>query len=98
LLVLHYFPTRRSSDLRLRSSLNLYSRILHNRYPCGLSAYQCFDHLLPRKNEPTVSLKWVNITETPYPLLEQARNVARTLQERSKDRKSTRLNSSHVKI
>ncbi|MGH8018946.1 MAG: DUF4011 domain-containing protein [Opitutaceae bacterium] len=77
---------RRAADLeRLRAALNGYARALHHSHPCGLSVYQCLDHLLPRQSEPTVRLDdWPEILETSAETLERARELARLLQERSR--------------
>ncbi len=77
---------RQTEDLeRVRAELNGYSRALHGRAPCGLSAYDCFDHLLPRKTEPTVRLDdWPTILETTAVRLDEARQLARQLHERSR--------------
>ncbi|MDB6066700.1 MAG: hypothetical protein JWR26_2908 [Pedosphaera sp.] len=70
---------------KLRSALNGYTRALHFRHPCGLSAYQCLDYLLPRQNEPTVRLdEWPTILQTTTNTLERAREIAHLLQERSR--------------
>lgn len=76
----------RAAELeRLRASLNSYTRALHRRHACGLSAYHCLDYLLPRQNEPTVRLDtWPAVADTPAETLEHARDVARRLQERSR--------------
>lgn len=76
----------RTAELeRLRTALNDYTRALHRRTPCGLSAYACFDYLLPRRNEPTVRLDdWPNLLETTAAKLEETRLLARQLQERSR--------------
>ena len=68
----------------LRTGLNGYARALHERLPCGLSAYSCFDYLLPRPTEPTVRLEgWSEILETSRAGLERARDVGRLLKERA---------------
>lgn len=70
---------------RLRGSLNDYTRALHRRHACGLSAHSCFDYLLPRQSEPTVRLDdWKSILDTSTDRLERARDLARLLQERSR--------------
>jgi len=76
----------RAAELeRLRSNLNAYTRTLHRRTPCGLSAHACFDYLLPRQNEPTVRLdNWPDILETTAAKLDETRQLARQLQERSR--------------
>jgi very-short-patch-repair endonuclease len=76
----------RAAELeRLRSTLNTYTRVLHRRLPCGLSAHHCLDYLLPRKDEPTVRLDgWREVLDTPAETLERARELARLLQERSR--------------
>jgi len=76
----------RAAELeRLRDSLNDYTRALHRRYPCGLSAHHCLDYLLPRQEEPTVRLDaWRTILDTPLETLERARQVANLMQQRSR--------------
>ena len=76
----------RAAELeRLRANLNAYTRTLHRRTPSGLSAHACFDHLLPRKNEPTVRLdNWPSILDTTAVKLDETRLLARQLQERSR--------------
>jgi very-short-patch-repair endonuclease len=76
----------RTAELeRLRVGLNGYTRALHRRFPCGLSAYHCFDYLLPRKEEPTVRLdEWVNLLDTSAETLDRARELSRLMQERSR--------------
>lgn len=76
----------RAAELeRLRTSLNAYTRALHRRLPCGLSAYHCLDYLLPRRNAPTVKLDaWSSLLDTSLETLEQARQAARLIQERSR--------------
>lgn len=76
----------RATELeRLRDALNAYARALHRRLPCGLSAHQCLDHLLPRQQEPTVRLpEWKSISETGAETLAKARDAAKLLQERSR--------------
>ncbi len=76
----------RAAELeRLRTSLNAYARALHQRHACGLSAYDCLDHLLPRQAETTVRLEnWPAILDTPAATLERARDLTRLLQERSR--------------
>jgi very-short-patch-repair endonuclease len=70
---------------RLRSALNGYTRALHFRHPCGLSAYHCLDYLLPRQSELTVRLDdWSALHQTTTETLERARELARLLQERSR--------------
>lgn len=76
----------RATELeRLRSALNSYTRALHRRTPCGLSAHSCFDYLLPRQAEATVKLDgWPALHETPALTLEETRQLARQLQERAR--------------
>jgi very-short-patch-repair endonuclease len=76
----------RTAELeRLRAALNDYTRALHRRTPCGLSAHACFDYLLPRQNEPTVRVDdWPNLLETAAAELDNSRLLARQLQERSR--------------
>lgn len=76
----------RTAELeKLRASLNAYARALHRRNPCGLSAHDCLDYLLPRKDEPVVRLdRWPSILETSAETLDGARLLCRLLQERSR--------------
>lgn len=68
---------------RLRTALNTYTRALHKRLPCGLSAYHCFDYLLARQDQPVVKLdEWEAILETKAETLEQAREIARQMDRR----------------
>src|SRR5690606_39395719 len=94
---LHSFPTRRSSDLGLSINKTVSKIATGTAKPCG--ARQVLygtekDFLAPLsiKKIPLVGAK-------TYTLL---RNMGiskiKTLQEMEVDRKSTRLNSSHVKI
>jgi hypothetical protein len=70
---------------KLRASLNDYTRALHRRRACGLSAHHCLDYLLPRQSEPTVRLdSWPSVLDTPAGTLDLARQLARLLQERSR--------------
>jgi very-short-patch-repair endonuclease len=76
----------RAAELeKLRVSLNGYTRALHRRYPCGLTAYQCLDYLLPRRTEITVRLDaWAEILNTAHEMLARGRQVAQLLQQRSR--------------
>jgi len=77
----------RASELgRMRDELNEYTRVLHVRHSCGLSAYQCLDYLLPRQKEPTVRLSGApSIIETSAVELERSRDVSRLMQERTRE-------------
>lgn len=77
---------RRAADLEgLRSSLNGYVRALHRPTSCGLSAYDCLDHLLPRMADSTVRLDdWPEILDTSAEQLEEARRLSHLLQDRSR--------------
>lgn len=71
---------------RLRATLNGYTRALHRRTPCGLSAHACFDYLLPRQNEPAARLDhWPHLLETTAVKLEETRHLARLLQDRARE-------------
>ncbi len=76
----------RTAELeKLRASLNAYTRALHRRHPCGLSAHDCLDYLLPRKEEAVVRFdRWPSILETSAETLDGARLLSRLLQERSR--------------
>lgn len=76
---------RAAESERLRVALNDYTRALHRRTSCGLSAHACFDYLLPRRDEPTVRLDdWPALLDTTIAKLEETRVLARQLQERSR--------------
>lgn len=77
---------QRAAELeRLRRALNDYARALHRRRACGLTAHRCLDHLLPRRDEPTVPLPdWPEILDTPEDRLQHARELCRRLEERSR--------------
>jgi len=77
---------RRAGELeRVRSSLNNYTRALHRRTSCGLSAHSCLDFLLPRQAEATVNLDdWSAPLETSVEKLEETRLLARHLQDRAR--------------
>jgi very-short-patch-repair endonuclease len=69
----------------IRDSLNSYTRTLHAKQPCGLSAYSCYDYLLPRREEETVTLgPWDDVTAITREELQDLREVSRLLQERTK--------------
>lgn len=76
----------RAAELqRLRADLNQYTRTLHRRMACGLSAYACFDYLLPRRNDPTVRLDgWPAVLDTTATKLDETRLLTRLVQERSR--------------
>ncbi|MEG0589748.1 DUF4011 domain-containing protein, partial [Aurantimicrobium sp.] len=76
---------RRASELeQLRTELNSYTRALHKPTLCGLSAHQCLDYLLPRKDEPVVNMDgWASILETTPETLEHARDVVKRMKERT---------------
>ncbi len=76
----------RASELkRLRTELNSYTCALHKRSHCGLSAYQCLDYLLARKDQSVVKMDWgPAILETTIETLDRARQVARLMQERTR--------------
>lgn len=77
----------RASELeRLQTALNSYTRALHRRTPCGLSAHQCLDYLLVRKDEPVVKMDGLGgpILETTPETLGRAREVAKLMQDRTR--------------
>ena len=70
---------------RLRAVLNGYTRALHKRLPCGLSAHHCLDYLLARKDETIVKMDgWSAILDTTAETLDRARLVARLMQDRTR--------------
>ena len=77
--------SERAAELgRRRDALNAYAETLHRRRPCGLSAHDCLDHLLPRQTEACVPLpEWVDVAATPAARLEAGRELAHRLQQRS---------------
>ena len=76
----------RAAELeRLRTALNGYTRALHRRLPCGLSAHHCLDYLLARKDEAIVKMDgWSSILDTTAETLDRARQVARLMQDRTR--------------
>src|SRR5690606_40771720 len=96
LRVLHSFPPRRSSDL---SSRNRRVRLMRDRVRCASGAHTIL----------TVAAVAIGLAATESPALAQAGRGATSAATEVKaspsrvtipleDRKSTRLNSSHVKI
>src|SRR5690606_41416678 len=77
---LHFFPTRRSSDL-----LPLHRPVSHRR-PSRCRAYRADGRHLPSRHCP-----WL-------PVRKDSPRVRPQTYRTGRDRKSTRLNSSHVKI
>lgn len=77
---------QRAAELeRLRIALNDYTRAMHRRRACGLSAYQCLDYLLPRQTELTVRFDtWSDIFNTTSEVLAHSRETARLLQQRAR--------------
>lgn len=77
---------QRTAELeRLRNALNAYTRALHRRHPCGLTAYHCLDYLLPRQAERTVRLEACTpLMGIKAETLERAREVANLMQERAR--------------
>jgi len=77
---------QRAAELgRLRIALNDYTRAMHRRRACDLSAYQCLDYLLPRQTELTVRLDtWSDILNTTPEVLAHSRETARLLQQRAR--------------
>lgn len=75
----------RAAELqRLRDALNSYTRALHQRHACGLSAHSCLDYLLPRKDDEVVRFDgWPDILNTTAETLDEARRISRNLQSRS---------------
>ena len=69
----------------LRDSLNDYSRALHAKSACGLSAYDCIDYLLPRAGEPLIRLDSAPaVLSISRDHLLATREIARQLQSRSR--------------
>ncbi|MDR2863755.1 MAG: DUF4011 domain-containing protein [Puniceicoccales bacterium] len=78
---------RRAAELgKNRDALNVHARALKRHRACGLSAWDCLDYLLPRRDEAVVRL---DAWPTPFPdtspgALEHARELVRLLQERAR--------------
>src|SRR5690606_39950019 len=92
------FPTRRSSDLAESND----SRIDHSRSPCSSRAWMPFPSLLGvhrRCRTPPFPRKLLELFEPACACLiaRHHRPVEIALAVSDRDRKSTRLNSSHVK-
>lgn len=69
----------------LRASLNDYTRALHRPSSCGLSAYQCLDYILPRKEKFSVKMAaWQPLHQVSFERLSQAREHLRIVQTRSR--------------
>src|SRR5690606_42124451 len=84
LLVLHSFPTRRSSDL---GSLNQYLMTDNRQFHNVSGTFGILYHILPHFNwKSNIGLAW------------RAPSANELYSDGVQDRKSTRLNSSHVKI
>jgi len=77
----------RTEELRqLRDSLNAYVQALHEAQPCGLSAYDCIDHSLPRLAAQALPLsaEWpCPILATTKEQLERTRALCAQVQERT---------------
>src|SRR5699024_12860567 len=83
-LDLHSFPTRRSSDLQIKN-------ILNSNHPTDSSRHSCRNLCLGNKTG-TPSSRQPTILELPLYMISPSVLTAQL------DRKSTRLNSSHVSI
>lgn len=76
--------TQHAAELqRVRDELNAYVRALHRRQPCGLSAFDCLDHLLPRSGSVGVRLPDLPVLTCDAALLERGRDAARQLSHRA---------------
>src|SRR5207249_10926238 len=94
---LHYFPTRRSSDLN--NGILLFCCRMRNMRPQGAyynSIPKNIWHLFDACGEEREVGK-NDLSNTPKPSGEQT-ELERAPKETVQDRKSTRLNSSHVSI
>jgi len=68
-----------------RDELNAYSFTLHHRFPCGLSAFDCLDFLIPRRDQSTVGLAdYGSVSDTATERLEELRQLAKLLGQRSR--------------
>ena len=67
----------------VQEQLNTYARSLHQRARCGLSAFNCFDYLLPRANIPSCTLQVTDILQMKPDGFHKAADVAARLQDRS---------------
>src|SRR5690606_40968713 len=89
---LHSFPTRRSSDLYHRDL-----RLLKRRL-----TFKGVDHIISRAERKIYPIAYGgghgDIYHQPDELLNDLLEAREALISQHKDRKSTRLNSSHVKI
>jgi len=66
-----------------RDALNDHVRALHGRHPCGLSAYDCIDYLLPRIAAELVPLPYVDFLKYQVAQIEECRQAARQLARRA---------------
>src|SRR5690606_42137317 len=87
------FPTRRSSDLLLSNTISTEARAAGLRLPEPLKITSCMDS--PRSSEAFAS---PSTQRTASIILDLPQPFGPTTPTNWLDRKSTRLNSSHVKI
>src|SRR5690606_40294668 len=94
---LHSSPTRRSSDLSARVHLAIPKSSVFVRDERKPSASVLLELYSGRSLEPGQVLAIINLVATSVPELNKSQ-VTVVDQKGNLDRKSTRLNSSHVKI
>ncbi len=66
-----------------RDDLNAHVRALHGRHPCGLSAYDCIDYVLPRIAAELVPLPYIDFLKYQFAQIEECRQAARQLARRA---------------
>src|SRR5690606_40041505 len=88
------FPTRRSSDLMLRSEHKYHINAMHGK------EFFSPDNVVPWDNNLCLMSMYglMNYEKNPELLIMYRMSLENSWLHISKDRKSTRLNSSHVKI
>src|SRR5690606_41579888 len=88
-------PTRRSSDLKPEAELRVLDRIIETQVEEGLPVLENFDRTITEVEQMPPE----DIEKEAMAMAEgEASGVIGTIKALPRDRKSTRLNSSHVKI
>src|SRR5690606_39861869 len=96
--VLYTFPTRRSSDLylhQIKSDNQLIELVLEEKLKPNDYNHRYFAQVKSIDNQSSCGTILLNINKNDYP---EEPDIGLHVKVYSKDRKSTRLNSSHVKI
>src|SRR5207244_12716106 len=93
--VLHFFPTRRSSDLRYNFCVGLRSEVITGRLQAAANFGKVFDNTVMDHEDSLVIISLrVGVSDSRRAMRSPA-GVADSQVGAQVDRKSTRLNSSH---